>query len=370
LRFFTANHTNRHEPVVCRFDFTRLILFIFVIIFFSFIFSSCTKQDTSRIELALGTVCGVTLFDNARNSVYDDIFSRIQKIENLMSVNIPSSDISRINSAAGIEPVQVHEEVFKVIERAKYFAEISGGAFDPTVGPLVSIWGIGSENQRVPAREEIDAVLPLINHRLLELDAVTRSVFLTQKGMALDLGAIAKGYAADVAAETAIDAGIKSAKIDFGGNIVLTGIKADKTPWKVGIRNPQKDSGSIIGILQITVLPANFPSVKTIVTSGVYERYFEKDGNHYHHIFDPSTGYPAEKGLISVTLVTDISMDADALSTAVFVLGFEEGIRLLESFPGTEAVFVFKDKTIITTSRAAFSLTDMEYTMINTDLSL
>ena len=335
-----------------------------MMILFLFLFS-CAKQETSRIELALGTVCGITLFDNARNSVYNDIFSRIREIENRMSVNIPSSDVSRINAAAGIEPVQVHEEVFKVIERAKYFAEISGGAFDLTVGPLVSLWGIGSENQRVPSQEEIDAALHLVNHRLLELDAVTRSVFLTQKGMALDLGAIAKGYAADAAADIAMRADVKRSKIDLGGNIILTGVKTDKSPWRVGIQTPGKDHGSFLGILQVNVLPSDPPPVKTIVTSGVYERFFEKDGKHYHHIFAPSTGYPAENGLVSVTLITDISMDADALSTAVFVLGFDEGIRLLESFPGTEAVFVFEDKTIKTTSGAAFNLTDTEYTVVN-----
>jgi len=343
--------------------FSRLVLFIFVIIFF--IFSGCAKHEMSRIELALGTVCSVTLFDNAHSGVFDEIFSGINDIENLMSVSIPSSDISRINAAAGIEPVQVHQDVFYVIERAKYFAEISGGAFDPTVGPLVSLWGIGSENQRVPAQEEIDALLPLVNISFLELNPETHSVFLAKQGMALDLGAIAKGYAADIAAKTARNMGVKSAKIDLGGDIILAGTKADKSPWRVGIQNPGKEHGSILGVLRLTVLPADFPPQKTIVTSGVYERFFEKDGKHYHHILDPSTGYSSEKGLISVTVITEISMDADALSTALFVLGYEEGIRLLESFPQTEAVFVFKDKTIRTTPGAEFTLTDMEYTVIN-----
>jgi len=340
--------TNKIKKIIRVYSCNSLMILIF------FLFS-CNVQETSRLELVLGTVCAVTLYDNGSDSVYNDIFSRIHEIENRMSVNIPSSDVSRINAAAGVEAVQVHEDVFLVIERAKYFAEISGGAFDPTIGPIVSLWGIGGENQHVPSQEEIANVLPLVNYHFLDLDAETNSVFLTQKGMALDLGAIAKGYAADEAANIAKRAGVKRAKIDLGGNIVLFGVKADKTPWRVGIQNPEDTRGSTLGVLQTIE--------KTIVTSGIYERYFEEDGKHYHHIFDPSTGYPAENGLVSVTLITDISMDADALSTAVFVLGYDAGIRLLETFPGTEAVFAFNDKSIRTTPGVLFTLTDKDYTI-------
>lgn len=354
--FFTANRANEHKLFILKRLFTHLV-FIFIAINIFFFFSSCAKNETSRIELALGTVCTITLFDNGNDNIYNEIFSRIHEIENLMSVNIPTSDVSRVNAAAGIAPVQVHEDVFKVIERAAYFAEISGGAFDPTVGPLVSLWGIGGENPRVPSIEEIYAVLPLVNFRFMQLDAETRSVFLIQQGMALDLGAIAKGYAADEAAKIARNAKVKQAKIDLGGNIVLVGMKIDKSPWRVGIQSPGNIHGTIAGLLQVTE--------KTIVTSGIYERQFEENGKSYHHIFDPSTGYPAEKNLASVTLITDISMDADALSTAVFVLGYNAGIKLLESFPGTEAVFVFEDKSIRTTAGANFSITDRAYTIVN-----
>ena len=361
-KFFTANHTNGHELFRRHHFFIPLV---FIVINLLFIFSSCAKQETSRTELALGTVCTVTLFDSGDDSIYSEIFSRIHEIENLMSVNIPTSDVSRINASAGIEPVQVHEDVFTVIERAKYFAEISNGAFDPTVGPLVSLWGIGTDSEQVPEEEEIRSVQPLVNFRLLELNSEAQTVFLPYQGMALDLGAIAKGYAADEAANIAKRAGVKHAKIDLGGNIVLIGIKLDKSPWRVGIQNPGNAHGSITGILQVTVLPTKFPAVKTIVTSGIYERFFEYDGKSYHHIFNPFTGYPADNGLVSVTLITDISMDADALSTAVFVLGYEAGITLLESFPGTEAVFVFEDKSVRTTAGANFAITDRAYRIVN-----
>jgi len=340
------------------FRFTSLLLVILIAVVSTQV--SCRQNETTRIEFALGTVCVVSLFDNGQDKIYNDIFSRLREIENLMSVNIPSSDVSRVNASSGIEPVIVHENVFTVIERAKYFAELSLGAFDPTVGPLVSLWGIGSDNQRVPSLSEIEKAISLINWRIIELNAETKSVFLTETGMALDLGAIAKGYAADETALAAIRAGVKRAKIDLGGNIILIGEKTDKTPWRVGIQNPEKERGNILGIAQ-TSAPLNFPALKTIVTSGIYERNFEENGKRYHHIFDPSTGYPSYNGLLSVTIITNISMDADALSTAVFVLGYEKGSALLESFPETEAIFVFEDRSVKTTPGANFTLTDTSY---------
>ena len=270
-----------------------------------------------------------------------------------MSVNIPGSDISRINAAAGIEPVQAHEDTIKVIERAIYFAELSGGAFDPTVGPIVSLWGIGNENPRIPSHSEIEELLPLVNWRNIQLDLKTNSVFLKHQGMALDLGAIAKGYAADEAAAIIRNTKVKQAIIDLGGNIFLFGEKKDKSPWRVGIQNPLKERGTLAGIVQVRE--------KTVVTSGVYERFFEEDGKRFHHIFSPSQGYPADSGLLSVTLITDNSMQADALSTAVFVLGYERGRALLEFFPDTEAIFIFDDMSIRSTPSVDFSLSDRTF---------
>jgi Membrane-associated lipoprotein involved in thiamine biosynthesis len=270
-----------------------------------------------------------------------------------MSVNVPSSDVSRINAAAGISPVNVHKDTFKVIERAIFFAEISNGAFDPSVGPLVSLWGIGGDNARVPSREEIDNTLPLINWRYVELDETAHSVFLKRKGMALDLGAIAKGYAADEAAAIIKNAGVKRAIIDFGGNIVTLGEKKDKSPWKVGIQNPVKRRGIYFGVLRLDT-----EGKQTVVTSGAYERFFETDGERYHHILSTVTGYPVKNGLLSVTVIASDSTDADALSTSLFALGYEKGIKLLDSFRETEAVFVFEDNSVRVTPGANFRVTD------------
>jgi thiamine biosynthesis lipoprotein len=320
------------------------------------ILASCMRSEPSRTELALGTICTITLFDQAKDGIYKDIFNRIHEIENLMSVNIADSDVSRINEASGIAPVRVHEDVFKVIERAVYFAQASDGAFEPTVEPLVYLWDIGGDAPRIPSRIEIMITLPLVNWRDIELDAENKTVFLKRKGMGLDLGAIAKGYAADEAAAILKTRGIKRAIIDLGGNIIVCGEKKDKSPWRVGIQNPDGERGAYLGVLQIA--PG---TERTVVTSGVNERYFIQDGKRWHHIFSPATGYPADNGLLSVTVIAANSMDADALSTAAFVLGWEKGLALLESFPGTEAVFVFEDLIVRATDGAEFILTDNSF---------
>ncbi|MCL2244155.1 MAG: FAD:protein FMN transferase [Treponema sp.] len=309
--------------------------------------------EPSRTEFALGTVCTVTLFDKGKDQIYNDIFNRLREIENLMSVNIPSSDISRINAAAGIEPVQAHEETIKVIKRSVFYAEVSDGAFDPTVGPVVSLWGIVNENQRIPDQTEIDEILPLVNWRNIDINLEANTVFLKYQGMALDLGAIAKGYAADEAVAIIRNTKVKQAIIDLGGNVILYGEKKDKSLWRVGIQNPLETRGIITGVVQV--------KEKTVVTSGVYERFFEQDGKRYHHIFSPWKGYPSDSGLLSVTIIADNSMEADALSTAVFVLGYERSKTLLDLFPDTEAIFIFEDMSIQTTSALNLTITDKAY---------
>ncbi|MDR2596693.1 MAG: FAD:protein FMN transferase [Treponema sp.] len=323
-----------------------------------FSLAACNSPESSHTELVFGgVVCTITLFEQGKDSVYRDIFSRLREIENLMSVNIPSSDVSRINAAAGVEPVQVHDDVLKVIERALYYAQLSGGAFDLSIGPLVSLWGIDSDNERVPSQTEIDKVLPLINWRNIELEPQTKSIYLKNKGMSLDLGAITKGYAADEAAVIIKKANIDRAIIDLSGNILILGEKKDKSLWKVGVQDPGGNRGSYMGILQTTEI--------TVVTSGVYERFFEEDGTRYHHIFSPSGGFPVNNGLLSVTIIAHNSMNADALSTAIFVLGYEKGISLIESLPETEAIFIFEDYSVRKTTGVNFTITDNSYRLID-----
>jgi thiamine biosynthesis lipoprotein len=303
----------------------------------------------------LGTACVVNLYEGGRKETYRKIFDRLREIENTMSANLEDSDLGRINAAAGIKAVKAHPDTIKVLKRALHFAELSGGAFDPTVGPLVKLWDIGSGNEKIPGEEEITKALSLINRREIIIDEAAGTVFLPRPGMGLDLGAIAKGYAADEAARIIAGAGIERALVDLGGNILVKGPKPDGSPWRVGIQNPTDNRGAYIGISEVTN--------KTLVTSGVYERFFESGGKRYHHILSTRTGYPVESGLLSVTVISGSSMDADALSTALFALGYEAGLPLAESMENTEAIFIFGDRTVRGTSRAfdSFTLTDEDF---------
>jgi thiamine biosynthesis lipoprotein len=313
----------------------------------------CSKPLPAQTEFVLGTACSVNLYGQGTRETYRKIFDRLREIENAMSAGLADSDLGRINAAAGLEAVAAGPDTIGTLKRAVYFAELTGGAFDPTVGPLVKLWGIGSGNERIPGEDEIAAALSLVNWRDILIDEEAGTVFLRRPGMELDLGAIAKGYAADEAARIAAGAGIERALIDLGGNILVYGAKKDGSPWRVGIQNPLGGRGAYIGVAEVRD--------KTLVTSGVYERFFESGGRRYHHILSTRTGYPVDSGLLSVTVISGNSMDADALSTSLFALGYEKGRALAESLENTEAIFIFEDRSV----RGAFghfALTDSDFT--------
>ena len=358
MLFFQFRSIKKQMMFILRHQFFRRS--IFAIAFFSVVamtLVSCRpRAEPFQVTFALDTICIIMLYDQARPEIYENIFARIHEIESRMSLFRPDSDISRINASAGIAPVWVHDDVFKVIERAVYMAEFSGGAFDPTIGPLTSLWGVGRDDARIPSQEEIDAVLPLVNWRNIEFDREQSTIFLKQPGMALDLGAIAKGYAADEAADIIRRARLRRGLVDLGGNVVTHGVKRDRTPWRVGLQNPVGERGTFLGIISGWDM--------TVVTSGVSERYFMHDGQRYHHLFSPFDGLPARTGILSATIVGSVSMDADALSTAIFVLGYERGRALVESLEGIEAIFVFEDMSVRTTGGVDFILTDENFRLL------
>lgn len=318
----------------------------------------CAERPSVQSEFVLGTICTVNLYEKGNKKVYRAIFTRLKEIEDRMSANMEGTDVDKINKNAGIAPVVVHDDVLEVIEKAVSYAELTGGAFDPTVGPLVSLWGIGFDNPRLPGEDEIREALSLINWRDIEIDTAAKTVYLPMKGMKIDLGAIAKGYAADEAAKIIRSAKINRAIIDLGGNIMCIGSKSADTPWRVGIQNPSGMRGEYLGISEIVG--------KTLVTSGVYERFFEENGIRYHHLLSTKDGYPVNNGLVSVTVIADKSIDGDALSTSLFVLGFEKGYALAESRPGVDAFFVFEDFSIRGTPGALehFTLSDGRYHIV------
>ena len=243
------------------------------------------------------------------------MFERLNDIENKMSVNIENSEIYNINKNAGDKPTKVSEETFALIKKAVSFGELSGGAFDISLGPVIKLWGIGTENQRIPDKSEITKALQLTGYKKIIIDNENQSIFLKDKGMGLDLGGIAKGHAADEIKRILEENDVKSAIIDLGGNIIAHGNKTDGTEWKVGIQDPYSERNHYLGVLNV--------SDSTIVTSGTYERFFIENNVRYHHIFDAKTGYPCDNEVMAVTIVADISEDADALSTAVLFGGDE-----------------------------------------------
>jgi thiamine biosynthesis lipoprotein len=304
----------------------------------SILLAGCYGVSYSESEFVLGTFCSVNLYGRGRPEDYRAVFGRLRELEYILSANREGTDLDRVNRAAGIEAAAVRDELIEVLNKALYYAEASGGAFDPSVGPLVKLWGIGTDSPRLPPDEEIGEALALVNYKNIEVDENRGTVFLREPGMALDLGAIAKGYAADEAVKVLAARGIKRGIIDLGGNIFAFGEKEKGTPWRIGVQDPGESRGVYIGILEL--------SGESVVTSGVYERFFEEDGKRYHHILSTGTGRPAETGLLSVTIAAASSTDADALSTAVFALGWEKGRSLVEDLPGAGAIFVFEDLSV------------------------
>ena len=270
----------------------------------------------------MGTVCTIKLFSDSSPQIYDELFARLQEIDRRFSLTKADSDISRINRAAGKEAVRVHEDAFYVIQKAVKFAALTGGAFNPAIGAVSELWGFNSEEPTLPRQTEIDARLPLLDYKNIILNQEEKSVFLAKEGMSLDLGGIAKGYAADELARLLEKGHVQGAVIDLGGNILLYGKKTDGSLWRTGIKNPLDPNGEAIFILS---LPAC-----SVVTSGIYERCFEKDCISYHHILDPKTGHPADGDLLSLTVISSSSMEADALSTALFVMGKEKALDFAE----------------------------------------
>lgn len=303
-----------------------------------FILSSCRQPAPERTEYALGTICTINLFKQGTDALYDEAFSRLNTLEAILSANRDDTNIAAINEAAGDRPVKAKPETLSILREALAYSEKTGGLFDPSIGPLVKAWNIGTDYAAVPGPEKLHSAMALVNYRNIAVDDKNETVFLTKPGMKLDLGAIAKGYAADDIARLLKSRGVKKAIIDLGGNIYALGEKEPGKNWNIGIRDPETARGE--PILSISV--AN----KSVVTSGIYERFFEDAGKKYHHILDPRTGYPAENDLLSVTIVATSSMDADALSTSTFLLGTDKGMSLVEQAKNVDAIFITKKREV------------------------
>lgn len=291
--------------------------------------------------ICMGTIISQKVYGNNAEAAAIKVEEEMKRLEYIMNFFSETSEVTKINKASGLNEVEACAEVLFVLNKAKYYSEICKGAFDITVGPLAKLWGIFTSDAKVPSKEEIDKALSLVGYKDIIIDNGLGEVKLKKKGQRIDLGAIAKGYAADRAKDIYRQYNIESAFINLGGNVVVWGSKEDKTPWRIGIQNPFLERGTCLGYVNILD--------KTVVTSGDYVRFFEKDNKKYHHLIDPRTGYPSDSGLVSVTVIADKSIGADAISIGIFILGLDEGIKVINSLKGMDIIIVTKNNELYIT---------------------
>lgn len=272
----------------------------------------------------------ITISGYADKEILEGAVALCGEYEKIFSRTVKGSDVWRINHGEG-SPVRVCGDTAELLTIALEVCEKSGGALDITIAPASDLWDFKADEPEIPDSGELSSAAELVDYTKLKLegDMVTLPV-----GMAIDLGAVAKGYIADKAAEYLKEKGVESAILNLGGNVVALGCKPDGSKWSIGIQDPEKENGRA----GYSVLVAD----ESVVTSGIYQRGFDKDGVRYHHILDRATGWPVQNGLASVTIIADSSAMADAMSTACFVLGRDMGMSFAEEM-GVQAVFIGKD---------------------------
>lgn len=298
-----------------------------------------TSFPAEETSFLLNTVVTITIYDGEN---IDDPYQLIQKCfalctqyENLFSRTIEESDVSKINKSNG-QPVSVSEETAELIELALDYSVKSQGAFDITIASASTLWDFQTENPVPPLSEQLEEAASHIHYQAISLNG--NQVTLSDPNASIDLGGIAKGYIADKAAAFLRENGVTSAILNLGGNIYVIGSRPDKKPFLIGIQKPFETRSEVMGAVSV--------SDKSIVTSGIYERFFRFNETLYHHILDPKTGWPIENNLLSVTIISDRSVDGDALSTTCFVLGLDQGMEFIESLDGIDAIFITKDNEL------------------------
>lgn len=307
---------------------------------------STAMTATTRTGFYFDTIINITVYDtdiSHANEALDNCFHLAEEYENMLSRTVEGSDIWEINHAQG-QPVTVHTETLELLNSALSYAELTGGAIDPTIATLSALWNFSENNAAqdsaiIPPDSAIQEALSHVDYHAIQINEDAGTVTLTDPEASLDLGFIAKGYIADQMRALLLSCDVEHALLDLGGNILAVGGKPDGkgnvTDFRIGVRKPFAENGESLLALPVTG--------KSVVSSGNYERYFEKDGILYHHILDTRTGYPVRNHLFQVTILSDSSLEGDALSTTCYVLGLEKGMQLIERTPHVEAVFVTDD---------------------------
>ncbi len=309
-----------------------------------FLLTSCGRflnsEPITKSAFKLNTIVTITIYDSNDTTLLDKAMALCDKYENLFSRTNTSSELYQLNHSLLPKDengfAAVSNETYEIIQIGQKYAALSDDSFNIACEPLTSMWDFSSGKALIPSDDSIRSILPYLHTKDIELLAPNKIRF-QHENMGIDLGGIAKGYIADKLVAYLTDNGVQSALISLGGNIVCIGDK-NGTPFTVGIQKPFAEQGEAIASMQI--------ENKSVVSSGIYERFFKKDDVIYHHILNPRTGYPIDNDLTSVTIVSDKSVDGDALSTTCFSLGLEKGLKLIESIPNADAIFIKKDGTM------------------------
>lgn len=319
--------------------FYKLYKTAYLLIFCCIFLIGCASENTTPIsisEFKLNTIVTITIYDSQNTQLLEECMAICDRYELLFSRTNPESELYRLNhrelnSLNGT--YNLSSDTAALIEKGLEYSRLSDGAFDITVAPLSDLWNFTSSSPKAPDAGQLQSVLPLVDYKNIELRG--QSFRFLQDKTALDLGAVAKGFIADEIKAYLTSQGVNSAMINLGGNVLCVGNKPDGAAFKIGIQKPFADRNETIATMEITD--------KSVVSSGIYERFFEENQRLYHHLLNPKTGYPYNNGLISVTIISDLSVDGDGLSTACFALGLEKGMALIESLPQTDAIFITED---------------------------
>lgn len=322
---------------------------------------ACAKDDQKidKEALKMDTVMHLIAYGSKANKAIDAAYKRVDEIEQMASSSISTSDVNKINDAAGKEYVKVHPEIIKIIKTSLEYSKLTDGYFDITVSPLIKLWGIGTPQEKIPTASEIKEKLALVNYKDISINEADSSVKLMKPGMSIDLGGVAKGFTADEVVKVFKKYKIKSAIINLGGSSIYTlGEKPDKTLWAIGIQHPRKERNTAYtGIIKM--------SEHALSTSGDYERFFIKDGKRYHHILNPYTGYPADAGVMSDTIIIDSSipdcnMLADILTKVTFVSGVDKGLKIIDGISGVSCLVVTTDNKVYKSSKWTTELDNLD----------
>ena len=303
-----------------------------------------SQEPISATAIKLNTAVTVTIYDSNDKNLLTECMNLCDKYEKIFSHTASDSELYQLNhrELAPVERTentyQVSDDLAELVSEGLDYSELSKEAFDIAIEPLTSLWDFTAKDPQVPEDSLIQAALPKCDYHNISVDKDKNEITLKTDDTAIELGAIAKGYIADRLKDYLVSQNVKSAIINLGGNVLCIGEKPDNSAFKIGIQKPFADRSETIAVMDI--------KDKSVVSSGIYERCFEQNGTLYHHLLNPETGYPYDNGLIAVTIISDKSVDGDALSTTCFALGLEDGMKLAESLDDVQAFFVTSDYEI------------------------